>query len=114
MAADEDKARDLIDKLLRLAAPTSGTTEEERSSAALEAARLIQEHGVTFTKAAEPPAREVRTISPHAWVLSVALHPCGCTFCQKLISRGDIVWVRVAPSLYVEHRHNADPCRKSL
>ena len=40
----EPKIAERIAKLLRLAAPSSGTTEGERASAALEAAKLIAEH----------------------------------------------------------------------
>jgi hypothetical protein len=38
------KVIERAEKLLRLASPTSGSTEHERAAAALEAAKLIAEH----------------------------------------------------------------------
>lgn len=44
-------------KLLRLAAPTSGTTEPERISAALECAKLIAEHDLIVVERPAPLPR---------------------------------------------------------
>lgn len=57
MPAD-DKTLARIKKLLALAAPDSGTTQSERESAAVEAAKLIAQHGVSV--GAEPKI-EVKT-----------------------------------------------------
>ena len=45
-------------KLLRLAAPTSGTTDHERTSAALEAAKLIMEYDLTVVERPLPAPKE--------------------------------------------------------
>jgi hypothetical protein len=39
-----DRALDRVTKLLALAGPTSGATDEERRTAAVEAVRLMAEH----------------------------------------------------------------------
>jgi hypothetical protein len=46
-------AIDRANKLLRLAGPKSGTTESERISAALEAARVIEENGLIVAEKIE-------------------------------------------------------------
>jgi hypothetical protein len=103
---------ELIDKLLRLAAPSSGTTIHERTVAALEAARLISENGIALAEQSVKGRRKnAKTVSPNAWVLSLAPYHCGCSNCGKLISPRDIVWVRVRPDLSTEFRHNYSPCR---
>ena len=49
-----DRAVERVEKLLRLASPSSGTTDAERTLAALEAAKLFAEHDlVVSTKAAK-------------------------------------------------------------
>lgn len=46
-------AVDRANKLLRLAGPKSGAAEAERTTAALEAARLIEEHGLVAAERVE-------------------------------------------------------------
>lgn len=53
------KVVERVEKLLRLAAPSSNTSEHERASAALEAARLVAEHGLTVS-GARPPRAQAR------------------------------------------------------
>lgn len=108
MTADQ-KALDRIGKLLRLAAPSGGSTEHERASAALEAVRIIDELGVkvTFDSGEAPPPH--RNVVRGAWVVSIALDFAGCSSCHGRISRGDAVWIRVVQNR-VEYRHNYKPC----
>lgn len=47
-----DRAAERVEKLLRLASPSSGTTDAERTSAALEAAKLFAEHRLVVSTAA--------------------------------------------------------------
>jgi hypothetical protein len=112
MPADE-KTLERIAKLLRLAAPSSGTTDAERESAALEVARLFEEHDIDLGAAVSRPRVQQeapRKVSPHAWVLTIALQYCNCEFCNTPISRGDAAWVRVMPGARVLYRHNYSPC----
>lgn len=95
-----------IGKLLRLAAPSSGSTEAERSSAALEAARLIDEHGVAI---AEPKDKSKKRVAQGVWVHTQALQHCSCSACHGLIAPGDVVWFRVV-NHQREYRHNTKPC----
>lgn len=53
-----------VNKLLRLAAPSGGSTEGERTSAALEAAKLISEHGLTVAEPPPPPPKNQRPPQP--------------------------------------------------
>ncbi len=109
MPADP-KVLDRIEKLLRLAAPTSGTTEAERSSAALELVRLMSEHNVSVRgEEAAPPPRRRAPVSRNVWMPSRALQHCSCSYCTKLIAPGDIIWIRVTGHR-VENRHNYTPC----
>ncbi len=108
---------ELIKKLLRLAAPSSGTTEAERASAALEAARLIAEDNVQIgstptSKPVPPTPPQPRSSGPlyNVWVLSVASRHCGCSVCGKLISADDTVWVRVNAKLEREYKHRHGAC----
>lgn len=110
MADLDEKIRDRIEKLLHLAAPSSGTTDAERASAAIEAARLIQEHAVTF-RTEQPKPERGHKIMRNAWVLTKSLDRHGCAFCGKLISPNDIIWVRVLRVDHIEYRHNCVPCR---
>lgn len=108
--ADPDKVLDRVEKLIRLAAPTSGTTQSERESAALEIVRLICEHNLTLRETPPAEARAVH-IARHAWVLTIALQHSGCSSCGGKISPGDRIWARVRPDDIVEFRHNyLKPC----
>ena len=106
----DPKIIERIGKLLRLAAPSSGTTVSERSSAALEAAKLIDEHGVAIQASANGAPSRGR-VAHGVWVLTQAVDHCSCGKCHQLISRGDVVWLRVTESLSREYRHNAGHCR---
>ncbi len=65
MAADP-KIVARVQKLLRLAAPTSGATLGERESAAVEAAKLIAEHGVVVGGETKTETRVVYRDRPAA------------------------------------------------
>jgi hypothetical protein len=114
MPAD-DKILERVAKLLRLAAPSSGTTDAERASAALEVAKLVEDHSIDLGAVLARPKpklqHEPHRTSPHAWVLSVALQHCGCAHCHCPISPGDVVWTRILPGLEIERRHNYGPCK---
>jgi hypothetical protein len=58
--AAEPKTLQRIEKLLRLAAPGSGTSEAERTSAALEAARLFASTDAMVVDKPPPPPRQPR------------------------------------------------------
>lgn len=111
---NDEKIIERIGKLLRLAAPSSGTTVSERTNAALEAARLIDEHGVamqsTKSEGSSNGAPKRSTVSHGVWVLTQALDRCACSKCGQLISPRDVVWMRVV-NLQREFRHNAGFCR---
>lgn len=103
-----EKVIERIGKLLRLAAPSSGTTVAERSAAALEAAKLIDEHGVAM-QATKGKSEGRRAVAHGVWVLTQAIDRCACSACGNLISPRDIVWIRVV-NLEREFRHNAGHC----
>lgn len=105
----DPKVLERIAKLLRLAAPVSGTSEAERASAALEAARLIHEHGVAIAHAEEKPSKRGK-VSSGAWVKTQSLDHCSCSYCGQLISPRDVVWLRIVNDQR-EFRHNAGPCK---
>lgn len=102
---------DLARKLLRTAAPSSGASLNERTIAALEAARLVDENDLTVARAEASVRKRPVEVAPHAWVLTQALQWCGCSKCGNLISRQDVVWQRILPGLAKEFRHNTDLCR---
>jgi hypothetical protein len=104
--ASDDKIVDRVEKLLRLAAPDSNTTESERASAALEAARLVAEHGLVVSRRGANVE-----VAPHAWVLTQALNYHGCSHCGSVISPRDIIWMRTLPGHRQEYRHNSPKCR---
>jgi len=54
------RAVERVQKLLRLAAPGNGTTEAERTSAALEVAKIIAEHGLAVA-VPEPVVKKRRS-----------------------------------------------------
>lgn len=107
MAADP-KILTRIGNLLRLAAPSSGTTDAERASAAIEAARLIEEHDIRIDEIPRPSKGPVR-VAPDAWVMSVALQHSSCSACHGAISPDDIVWLRIVKG-HREFRHNYGKC----
>ena len=106
----DPKVLERIGKLLRLAAPSSGTTEAERASAALEAARLIEEFDVDVSSKPEAKPHPTR-VSRGVWVPSVALQHCSCSWCSQLIAPGDVVWIRVRADNFIDYRHNYEPCK---
>ncbi len=110
----DQKVLERIEKLLRLAGPSSKGSDHERASAALEAARLFDKHDVELTEP-KPTGRASKVsaksaVKDNAWVLSIALQPSGCSHCGNKISRGDAVWIRVTKDYSVEYRHNMRPC----
>jgi len=131
MSVDQ-KIIERIEKLLRLAAPSTNS-EHERTSAALEAARLFSEHPVMVApkekkrstrSRAKPPAPPPQHQSPWAptivpqsfnqkpgWCRSVAARDSVCVDqdCGGAIYRGDPVWMRM-DAFRVEYIHADGPC----
>lgn len=105
------KVIERIGKLLRLAAPSSGTSEHERANAALEAAKLIDEHSIAMQSSTPNVEPKKSRIVHGAWIKTQALDHCSCSNCGQLISPRDVVWLRVVRDHDREFRHNADPCR---
>lgn len=129
-----------VEKLLRLASPTSGSTEHERSAAALEAAKLIAEHDLTVKERELPPPKPPRRERPATkpfhgviihgegkgkpfpprptgpgggWMRSTATRDSVCAdpSCGEEIARGDPVWLRhQAGTFNVEYLHIDGPC----
>jgi len=124
-----------VEKLLRLAAPSSNTNEHERASAALEAAKLIQEHDLVVAAREKPkPVRVERTRRqrtaqnqsvgwgsvaarpsergfPLGWSRSTAARDSVCADpqCGEIIERGEPVWIRMK-GFDVEYLHINGPC----
>ena len=125
-----DKTIGRVEKLLRLAAPNSGATDAERVSAALEAAKVFSENGLTVARK-EAPAPKMRVRQPPSytapqsyppqytaprrphtdWTRSVAARNtfCADVNCCGPISRGDPVWIRHV-GMDVEYLHIDAPC----
>lgn len=108
------KVIDRIEKLIRLASPSSGTTDEERSVAALEATKLIDKYDLTIIprehKTEIPRKRKPKgDVHPGGWVKTRAVNHTICCNCHKLISPGDTIWARVHGT-HVEFFHNYRPC----
>jgi hypothetical protein len=121
-----------IEKLLRLAAPSTNS-EHERTSAALEAARLFSEHPVMIapkekkrssrsrTKPSAPPPQHqspwASTFVPSAytqkpgWCRSVAARDAACDLeeCGGPIAKGDPVWMCME-GYRVKYLHVDGPC----
>ena len=105
------RIRERLDKLLRLGAPQSGTTEAEQLSALREAARLVSEHNIHFSEPDEEERPQKRkAVSRNTWMLSVALDHCSCSYCHQLISPRDVIWLRVKLDNEIEYRHKYQPC----
>ena len=115
---------DLFEKLMRTASPKSGATNNERSLAALEAAKIWAEHDLTVKTREKPPRRtSSRPTSPWpkpswpreqrrpGWVRSYAPFDVFCAQegCGGLIQEGDPVWVQVT-GLEVRYLHGDAPC----
>lgn len=83
-----------IENLIRLT--TSSTFDGERTNAAVEAVRLIHEHGVglTTTPAPKPARKRVRpsTQQMSDWKVRVASKDGECGECGLPYSRGDSIW----------------------
>jgi hypothetical protein len=128
----DPKIIDRIEKLLRLAAPSTNS-EHERTSAALEAARLFSEHPVVIApkekkrssrsraKPSTPPPQHqspwAPTIVPQdfgqrpGWCRSVAARDSVCDIedCGGAIYRGDPVWMCME-GYRVKYIHVDGPC----
>jgi hypothetical protein len=114
MSDDHARAIERAQKLLRLAAPGSGTTEAERANAAIEAAKIIAEHGLGVAVPPPPvkkrrgrppapqpspqhhrPAPEYRRWSPPSqsnWTETDVPVYCACVACGQVISAGEAGW----------------------
>jgi hypothetical protein len=110
------RAVERVQKLLRLAAPGNGTTEAERTSAALEVAKIIAEHGLavavpepvvkkrrspprSHAQPQPPPQRhhsyEYRQWSPPSgsdWTEADVPTRCNCVVCGRLLIAGEVGW----------------------
>jgi hypothetical protein len=116
MSSAEDHARAIerAQKLLRLAAPGNGTTEAERTNAALKAAEIIAEHNLvvaippprvkrrrpptaqpTQQRASSPSVNEWRQWAPSStsdWTeVDIPAH-CNCVVCGGLLCVGEVGW----------------------
>lgn len=116
--SDKARAIERAQKLLRLASPSSGATEAERTSAALEAAKIFAENALEVQEAEEKPKRRrprppptttpspyspqpyhppptVRYYSPysaHDWREVLMTHACKCGACHQVIQKGDYAY----------------------
>jgi hypothetical protein len=105
-----DKAIALIEKLVRVAAPHSGASETERTTAALRACELIALHGLTVTVRTfnpdlrrQPGEYRQRQRQPKPPPQADPFRPsfaaedtlCGEQSCTEPIFRGERVWRRV-------------------
>lgn len=101
------KILERVEKLLRLAAPASHSTEHERTSAALEAARLFSEHNLIVQEKKKPrPRKPPRSsyysppstppMSYPSWerTRSPLETHCADPECQGDIALGEKVWLR--------------------
>jgi len=105
------RAVERVQKLLRLAAPGNGTTEAERTNAALEVAKIIAEHGLSVAvpppvvkKRRKPPsAQQQHWPPPRVWVqpyrpsgsdwVEVEVYTrCTCVVCGSLLGVGESAW----------------------
>lgn len=126
MAADK-RILERVNKLLRLAGPSSGTTEAERVSAALAAADLVEKHNLTVIEA-EPVSRASmrapqkrapssssayapirRRPSPPQFRMSIAARSGVCMECDEPIEENSKVWFRLR-NLQPEYIHADGRC----
>lgn len=120
MAADQ-KTLTRIANLLRLASPSSGTTEAERANAALEVAKLVAKHGLVVAeppppapKRRRPPAPAPRPAPPpywqhpparyqsppprvwqgggSNWTEATVVVPCHCVACGARLYTDEVAW----------------------
>lgn len=101
------KALRHVEKLLRLASSSSGASDPERASAALEVVRLITEHDFTVCprepprhqtqKTQKPPRRAYPSAAQPAWHKSTSAQvtTCSSVECGVVIPRGAVIWRRV-------------------
>jgi len=107
-----DKALSTVEKLVRVAAPNSGATEHERTSAATHACKLIVEHNLVITTREKQNASRgprmsdlvnivMRTaaarqpnISPYRKAIAAEDCECGIDTCDSPIFQGETVWRR--------------------
>lgn len=116
MAVVDDKVLARVERLLRLAAPSSNTTLQEREVAAVEAARLIEEHDLVLTRRERRERRSRRetehrprapSSSDDNWSLRRVQQHMHCSFCGGLVSPGDVAWFNTTSRKIV---HNYEPC----
>lgn len=99
-----DKIIERIEKLLRRAAPDSGSAKNEIEVASVEIVKLILEHGISLRPS------KAAGVSKDAWVLSLAPYHAGCQICGGMISPRDAVWIRVTGQHQIQFRHNYGGC----
>ncbi len=112
MAKAEAKIIDRIQKLWRLASPTSGSTEAERASAALTALDMMDKHGISLdintSNYRAAASSEERTYAVRdVWMRVQSQGHSRCSACSNLISPGDMIYVRpVRDQFEYEFRHH--------
>ncbi len=86
--------RGRVEKLLRLAGPSSRAEVHERASAALEVARMYEDGEFTVRE-----ARSRHTVRPATglkWAKSIAARESACAICEGVVERGENVWTRIS------------------
>jgi hypothetical protein len=98
-----ERALARIEKLLALAGPASGAAEEERRTAAVEAVRLMAEHGLTPGQADAIDLDEVAALALHAAKLERVLAAERVVHASQLRER-DEQWRRMVEQVRRDER----------
>lgn len=117
----------LVEKLLRLAAPSSNTTKSERELAALEAARLFSVHELAVAEKPRPRAKRPErprsttaprvavwyhgaTRRPTGWVPVNVLRDAACASCSGRLHAGDGAWAPASLAHAIKIIYLCDAC----
>jgi hypothetical protein len=92
-----EKAIERVQKLLKLAAPNSGATEEEARSAAVQAVRLVAEHGLSVGDAPQASAVDLDQVTRLAFRVIELEHALERTKAAHVARtrEDDRLWARV-------------------
>jgi uncharacterized protein DUF2786 len=104
-----EKAIERVRKLLALASPGSGASEEEARSAAVQVARLVAEHGLTVGDGSPPSAVDLDQVTSLAFrviELEQALARTKAAHAAKT-KEDDRLWARVVDEEKSEARKSA-------
>jgi hypothetical protein len=109
------KALERVEKLLALAGPNSGASEEESRSAAVAAARLIAQHGLSIGD--RPPVSaidldEVTRLALRVMELEGLLADRRAAYARE-IRENDRRWAQVVEDVRNEERSAAKKCLKT-